>query len=570
MLARAMRSLTALMLAVGAVVALEPRAAGAATLPGLSVGGVRVVEAPAGTTHVHRIPVVLDRPSTEPVKFTWTISPGADAAVVAATGTGQISPGGQTTTIPVSIRQDSDDWEEHGTVTVSSVTGAVVERATGKISTRILECLCNPPQISVVVNDITIPEPDVGSVTFGFPVTVYGTFRQPIYLSWEMRSQYGAIAGSDGGPTSGTLKIPKHTPVTTFPVTVHGDASAEPKETLLIKPKSAVGPKGVGLMDPWGLIHVPMDDNGTNPLPWAPPPAIVSGPATTVYTEGDIGAWVGGGQSWHFTKANAGMKFSETDNHLWININGDSDATIKVPRLTTTGVWTNVPESKFDFSADAHGCNITESTLAVDRFSRAADGSLLTYAIRIEHWCAERPEYVTRLFLRYDKNDPTKPPPPGDPAGLAWVPPAGAVPATGSFLYLHSTPGNWLGQGQTYLMTPSTHEWRFQALHAGGIVGSADTPSDNWSFILGMPSWQPKFTRGLYPTGYGADDNSVKAPVDISGNGRACNGTTGNLAVDYAELDSAGLKRVDLRFEIYCDSDPDPMYGAFRWVRGQA
>ena len=42
----------------------------------------------------------------------------------------------------------------------------------------------------------------------------------------------------------------------------------------------------------------------------------------------------------------------------------------------------------------------------------------------------------------------------------------------------------------------------------------------------------------------------------------------GRLAVDSAEHDATGLKRVDLRSEAYCDDNPAPLRGAFRWVRG--
>jgi hypothetical protein len=41
----------------------------------------------------------------------------------------------------------------------------------------------------------------------------------------------------------------------------------------------------------------------------------------------------------------------------------------------------------------------------------------------------------------------------------------------------------------------------------------------------------------------------------------------GRLAVDVAEVDAAGLKRVDVRFEAYCDDIAAPLRGAFRWVR---
>jgi hypothetical protein len=202
----------------------------------------------------------------------------------------------------------------------------------------------------------------------------------------------------------------------------------------------------------------------------------------------------------------------------------------------------------------------------LDEVTRSADGSLYSFVLRFEQFCPNSLDPL-RGFVRYVKDDPTRPPPAKDPSTYPWQPPAGALPATGNWLYIQSTPGEWVGQGQTMLLsvdTATSVSWE-----PGGVQLTFSVSQTPWWFKAAVPEWVPLWQTGWYPAADGAAANPVKAPLNFSGNGRGCNAVTGDLVVDTASYDTNGaLSALNLRFTQVCDGDTiHPLHGVLRWTR---
>jgi hypothetical protein len=195
-------------------------------------------------------------------------------------------------------------------------------------------------------------------------------------------------------------------------------------------------------------------------------------------------------------------------------------------------------------------------------------GALRSLTARFEQRCnATAPPMLG--FLRFDANDPTTPPPPGDPAAFTWSPPPGVVPTSGNYLYYESQPGDYIGQGQTRLFT--TFLATFSVTESSGHVRARTIQGnfDNWwDLDVSGPDAQYQLVRGLY-----ADvqrypfHNPVEGGLDFSGDGRGCNELDATFAVDEVSYDAEGLRSVSVRFEQRCENSSSTLFGAFRWDR---
>jgi hypothetical protein len=571
--ARAWLATTAAAVAIVTVGGAVP-ASGAVEVA-VSIGDVRVMEPFSGSPDVVApVPVVLSRPAAGPVTVAWRVRPGtADVSdLVLASGTATVPAGQQSVTLRVPVHGDTA-WEsvdEWAAIELVSATGAAVDRAEGRVQVR--DAVFDGVPAGFVIGDVSVPEPDAGSVRVDVPVTLPAPQRKAATLTWELRSQYTAVVGTDVAAAAGTVTIGKQTVSTTIPITVYGDTTPEPLETVLVKPVSSAG---AAIGDPWGQLRVLRDDADSVALPWDPPAAVAAGPGTTFYFESSLGDWVGGGAQVHETLATSGITVSEDNGELRVAVDGDSDTWLRA--ITSgdrapiqTGAWTDVHGMQYgmpgiEVSHGAASCSSPDATAAfvVDEVVRGADGSLDRLAMRFEQFCPGSSDPL-RGFVRYVRGDPTRPPAPRDPATYPWRPPAGALPATGNWLYVESTPGEWVGQGQTRLLSiddASAVWWEPTAVQV------AFSDAENWRLVAGSPGWTSRWTAGWYPAAYGAVANPVKAPLGLSAAGRGCNAVTGDVVVDTAVHDADGnLTALSLRFSQLCDGQPQPLRGALRWT----
>jgi hypothetical protein len=528
------------------------------------------------------VPVVLGHPTDTEVQFKWEIRAGTAGAgdVVFASGSGHITAGGQATEIPVSVRGDDSygESEERAVVVVSDVAAATARVTNGFV--RIREAVFDPAPDGVVMGDVTAPEPDSGSISVSVPVVLPATRRQDVHVSWIVRSQHQAIAGVDLEAADGAVTIPGDTTSANFPLQVFADTNAEPRETALVEGLDATGSHDTTLVrDIWGSVVLLKSDAPRNPLPWTAPRNVREGPPTAVYFESDLGDWVGQGRRLHDTLATSSIDVHESGStsgyHLSVTVDGDHDTYINLytgKRPLREATWRDLrrfpPKGggpAMDVSHNSAGCNTLRGIAVVDSVSRTQSGRLRGFVLRLEQLCDGNEEPL-RLYIRYRRGDATMPPPPGDPAELEWNAPPDAVPENGSYLYLQSTPGEWVGQGETYLL-PIDGSVAVDPRRRGILAYFPETDG-GWDFMAAMPEWQKRWTRGLYPIAHGAVANPVKAPLDVSAYSRGCNAETGRLAVDQRTFNSDGrLMSLRLRFERSCDGGP-PMYGQLYWTRG--
>jgi hypothetical protein len=555
-------------------VAAEP--ALAATVPALGVGDVRVMEPFSLSSDVRApVPIVLDQPASALVSFGWAVHAGSagGADLVLASGTSTIPAGQQATSVPVAVHGDSvwEQLDEVATLEVHAVSGAGVERVSGQIVIR--DAVFDGVPVGFVIGDVSLPEPETGSVRVEVPVTLPAPAKKTTSLTWELRSQYTAVVGEDAAAASGTLTLPRQTTSGSLFVTILGATTPEPLETLLLKPLSS---SGAAIGDPWGQVRVLRDDAAGVALPWTAPASVLAGPGTTGYFESSIGDWVGGGRLVYDTLATSGIKVTEANGELRINVDGDVDTTVRVVTSgdrgpIAVGAWEGVHGMQYglpgmDASQGAAGCSSPDSTASfvVDEAARAADGTLDRVVLRFEQFCPGSLDPL-RGFVRYVRGDPTQPPPPKDPATYPWQPPAGALPATGSWLDFQSTPGEWVGQGQSRLLSIDA-AYSVQWEPSGLQVSFSDPEA--WRLVAAMPMGVDRWRTGWFPAAYGAVANPVKAPLSFSGGGRGCNAVTGDLVVDTATHDADGtLTALSLRFTQICDGMPEPLRAALRWTR---
>ncbi len=545
---------------IAVYVTMPASPAAAETVPALGVGDVRVMEPFNGSPDIIApVPVVLNRPATVPVTFDWSVrGDTADAAdVVLGAGTALIPAGEQATSVAVAVRGDTA-WErinEWAAVEVSGVSGAAVERASGRVVIR--DAFFDEMPVGFVVGDVTVPEPETGSVRVAVPVTLPAPGNKYTSLTSELRSQYTAVVGEDAATASGTLTLPRGVISGQISLTIHGDTDPEPLETLLLKPLSAIN---TAIGDPWGQVRILRDDAEGVALPWTAPAHVLEGPGTAAYFESSLGDWVGGGRLVYDTLATSGISITETDSQLRVLVNGDVDTSVYLPGPIVAGSW-QVHGTGFTASQGAASCSNPDatSTFVIEDLIRAEDGRLDRFVLRFEQFCPNSLDPM-RGFVRYVRGDPTRPAPPQDPAAYPWRPPAGAIPTTGNWLYFQST-GEWVGQGQTKLLSVDDPVWS-----PGGVQLYLHDPTSWWRLTAAMPTWVPRWQTGWFPAAYGALANPVKAPLNFDGESRGCNAVNGDLVVDTATHDADGnLTALSLRFKQICDGDPDPLYGAFRW-----
>ena len=569
-------------MAVGVISFLFPvsTAQASTAVPWLSVGGVRVIEPFVGPDVEAFVPVVLGHPTSTEVTFNWEIKPDTAGAgdLVLGSGSGSIPAGGQSVGVPVAVHGDTDFEvpEESAVVVISDVSGATARDTNGFV--RIREALHDPPDNGVVMGDITTPEPDSGSVSVSIPVILPEPQRHDVHVSWVVRSQHQAIAGDDLDSAQGSVTIARGTTSASFSLEVFGDTDAEPRETALVEALGATSSQDDMLIrDIYGSLVLLKSDSTGNPLPWTAPRSVREGPPTTVYFESDLGDWVGQGRRIHDTLATSSIDVHEARSadsfYLNIQVEGDHDTRINLytgTRRLREGTWDNLGRftttggPSMDISHGSAGCNTLRGTAVVDSVSRTPSGRLKRFVVRLEQHC-EGDDEALRMYVRYKRGDITMPPPPGDPNELEWQAPQDAVPAH-DYLYLESTPGEWVGQGETHLL-PIDETVAFDQTRAGLIAWFPETEG-GWNLTAGMPEWQKRWTPGLYPLAAGAASNPVKAPLRISAYSRACNEETGWLAVDQRAFDDEGrLMSLRLRFERSCDGGP-PMYGQLDWTRG--
>jgi hypothetical protein len=335
-----------------------------------------------------------------------------------------------------------------------------------------------------------------------------------------------------------------------------------------------------------GQIHWNSNDTTTPPGPINPPPAELwhptpgATPATGnfVYLQSDYGDYIGAGQTYTYTPADAQISVSTSGGYLSISINGNEHWSGNFQAMNTLNQlqrgyygdlrrypFHNPVKGGLDWSGEGRGCNTLTGWFAIDSVTYT-NNILTAIDLRFEQHC-EGGTAALHGQIHWTSSDSTAPPGPVNPppAGL-WQPDPGATPATGNFVYLQSDYGDYIGAGQTYLYTPADSLITL-GTSTGHLSITVSRNQDSWhgdfQAMNGLAQLLPGYYGDLqrYPF-----HNPTKGGLSWYGNGRGCNTLTGWFAVDSVTYVGGVLTAIDLRFEQHCEGGTAALRGQIHWA----
>ena len=175
--------------------------------------------------------------------------------------------------------------------------------------------------------------------------------------------------------------------------------------------------------------------------------------------------------------------------------------------------------------------------------------------VGIAKWGIEAPTVGTHTYTAVQRATTSSP--------VTSAPVTQVVRPGGTSLTLRSGNAEYVGQGATAgFATPEA------VVTAGGSATSGITVSvnegvDRWTVALGAVTGQP-LAVGTY-TGAARFADATHPRVDVSGDGRGCNATSGSFTVAQLSFDGSGaLDTLDATFTQYCDGSPRALTGRVR------
>jgi hypothetical protein len=307
----------------------------------------------------------------------------------------------------------------------------------------------------------------------------------------------------------------------------------------------------------------------------------VSGPGVSpspnfVRLQSDPGDYIGAGQSYTYTQADAILTVAANGGYLSITINGDQRwyGDFQSPNTLSQlqpGTYTGLQRYPFHDPAkgglswygEGRGCNTLTGSFTVDSVTYDR-GNLTSIDLRFEQHC-EGASAALRGTIHWRSDDPTVPPGPVNPvpAGL-WQPAPGSTPAVGNHVYLSSEAGDYIGAGQTYTYTPANATIGVTAIggHLSVGVSGAQGWSGDFQAMSPLSQLQPGYYADLrrYPF-----HNPAKGGLSWSGEGRGCNTLVGWFAIDSVTYANGNVTALDLRFEQHCEGGAPALHGAIHW-----
>jgi hypothetical protein len=285
-----------------------------------------------------------------------------------------------------------------------------------------------------------------------------------------------------------------------------------------------------------------------------------AGNPTAIKLQSDPGDLVGAGKSYSYTQATAIISVGAGGNHLAITVRGDEDWT---GDFTVSSTMTQLEPGTYTAGSVWYGvlgCTTQTSSFTIDRVSYAGT-TLTAIDLRFEQLCGGT-NAALHGTIHWRADDPTHPPGPINPIPSSlWKPPPSATPGN-NFVYFQSDPGDYIGQGASYLYTP-LHSTIAEAA-AGGALSVSVSGAQSWSGGVTTMTSLTKLERGYYSN---IGRNPTKGALGWSVDSRACNSVSGWFAIDHVTYVADTLTTVDLRFEQHCDGNTSALHGAMHWGR---
>jgi hypothetical protein len=318
-----------------------------------------------------------------------------------------------------------------------------------------------------------------------------------------------------------------------------------------------------------------LGDGVAPPAGGPPPPPPQQGTFITLTSDTDD--YIGAGENYAYTLADALITITAQDGLLTVDIDGDEWWTgeFQLPDIYPSlevGTYNNLTRYPFhdaavgglSWSGEGRGCNTLDGLMTID--SVTYNGTELTNIdLSFEQYC-EAGTSALRGQVHFDASDATTPPGPVVPApNDLWAPMEGVTPATGNYVYLTSQQGDFIGAGADYLYTDATAAITVDA--TDGNLSVTVTGAEGWNGEFQVMNFLTELEAGYYGDLQRYPfHNPVKGGLSWSGEGRGCNTLTGWFAVDSVTYDTGALTAVDLRFEQHCEGGTPALFGEIHWV----
>lgn len=147
-----------------------------------------------------------------------------------------------------------------------------------------------------------------------------------------------------------------------------------------------------------------------------------------------------------------------------------------------------------------------------------------------------------------------------------WAPPATFHEPAGTYVYLSSEKGDFIGGGQTLTYTPANSTLTFIDT-TRRLSLTVEVQQDLvWSGVFEAMNAADRLEVGYYPSLTRYPFNPFpEGGLDWSGEGRGCNAETGWFAIDRATYKCGVLTDLVLRFEQHCEGAVPALHGEIRW-----
>jgi LmbE family N-acetylglucosaminyl deacetylase len=222
--------------------------------PTISVTDAVVTE---GNTAVNvSVTVSLSAPSGQTVTVNVATANGTATApqdYTGGTGTLTFAPGTTSQTLTGPIAGDLlDEATENFFVNLSAPVNATIADAQGVVTIN-----DNDPTPTLVINNVTVTEPDSGSVNAVFTVTLSAASGRTVTVNYATANGSATTANNDYSARNGTLTFNPGVTTLTITVPVNGNTTREANETFLVNLSAAVN---AGIADSQGVGTILNDD----------------------------------------------------------------------------------------------------------------------------------------------------------------------------------------------------------------------------------------------------------------------------------------------------------------------
>jgi hypothetical protein len=226
-----------------------------------------------------------------------------------------------------------------------------------------------------------------------------------------------------------------------------------------------------------------------------------------VSLQSDVGDYIGQGRYFSYTQANSVIAIWASAGHLFVRIAGDQRwfGEFEAPGSTALqrGAFTNLqrflPENAgaggLDWSGEGRGCHTLTGSFTINSVKYVGE-DLSAIDLRFVQNCLSRTSAL-RGALHWRFDDRARPPGPVNPIPAAlWRPSASSLPTTGNYVYLESSPGDFIGGGQTYRYT-SVNDTIVLAPDSGRLGVTVNNPR-GWGGTFSTMFTVSRFEPGYY------------------------------------------------------------------------